>query len=304
MLSPCIVDIDHNYHEQLQHGTAAFPFACYHDDLSLSQVPWHWHEELEAAIVTEGSIHLVLGGEQMRVDTGEGFFINTGVLHSCYALTPERCRLHSMVFHARLVSGGPESVFHQKYIRPITGNPRFQGILLRRDAAWQADTLRLFEEGWQACAGEDAHFELKVRYAVSSALAGIAEHMDTLPFDISSRSLRDSERIKAMLQFITENYGEKIDTTAIARSASVSESQCMRCFRATLGTTPIRLLREYRVEQAANQLARSLDPIADIAARCGFQDISYFTKTFRELKGCTPKEYRIRNHSDKDPTGG
>ena len=115
--------------------------------------------------------------------------------------------------------------------------------------------------------------------------------MISIQTDISPKHLRDSERIKAMLQFIMDNYGEAIDTAAIAQSASVSESECLRCFRATIGTTPIRYLREYRIEQAANRLAISQASIADIAAGCGFQDISYFTKTFREMKGVTPKVY-------------
>ena len=52
----------------------------------------------------------------------------------------------------------------------------------------------------------------------------------------------------------------------------------------------------YRIERAANRLASSQASIADIAAACGFQDISYFTKTFREMKGRTPKAYR-KKHS-------
>ena len=68
----------------------------------------------------------------------------------------------------------------------------------------------------------------------------------------------------------------------------------LRCFRATIGTTPIRYLREYRIDRATNRLTNSQASIADIAATCGFQDISYFTKTFREMKGLTPKAYRMK----------
>ena len=122
--------------------------------------------------------------------------------------------------------------------------------------------------------------------------AGIPVQKPDPPMLLSPKHLRDSERIKTMLQYIMDNYGEAIDTAAIARSASVSESECLRCFRAAIGTTPIRYLREYRIEQAANHLANSQASIADIAAGCGFQDISYFTKTFREMKGVTPKVYQ------------
>ena len=93
-----------------------------------------------------------------------------------------------------------------------------------------------------------------------------------------------------------DHYAEPIDTDAIARSAALSQSECLRCFRATIGATPIRYLREYRIDQAALLLARG-EAISDVVARCGFQDVSYFTKTFRELKGMTPGEYQRRQRS-------
>lgn len=296
MLSPSIVAIDKNSHEQLEHGTIAFPIACYYDDLSQQQVPWHWHEELEAAIVSEGSILLKFASEEMQVSAGNGFFINTGVLHGCHALTPQ-CRLHSMVFHSRLISGSPESVFNQKYIAPITTNKCFSGILLSKQVEWEAAVLRLLEGGWQACVKEPRHFELKVRFAVSNAVADIAAHINAMPVKASPKSLRDSERIKGMLQFIADNYGEKLSIADIARSVSVSESECVRCFRVTIGTTPIKYLREYRIGQASSYLIEGRATIADIASLCGFQDVSYFTKSFREMNGCTPKEYQRRHNT-------
>lgn len=294
MLSECNTTVGRYFREQAQHGTIAFPCACYHDDLAKEDVPWHWHDELEAAIVTEGAIHVVIGGEQFDLDTGDGFFVNASALHSCQGLTPEGCRLHSLVFHPRLIGGSAESSFNQNYVLPVTQNKGFAGMRLDRGDPWQGEMLDKVEEAWQACVQECPRFDLKARYALSAALALIAEHMVSVKTDISPKQLRDSERVKAMLQFIMDNYGEAIDTAAIARSASVSESECLRCFRATIGTAPIRYLREYRIEQAANRLANSQASIADIAAACGFQDISYFTKTFREMKGLTPKAYRMK----------
>ena len=292
MLSKCSTTVDRRFREQARHGTAAFPCACYFDDLSKEDVPWHWHDELEAAFVTEGAIQVVIGSGRFDLNTGDGFFVNTSALHSCHGLTPKSCRLHSLVFHPRLIGGSTESSFNQNYVLPVTENKGFVGMKLSKTIPWQQSVLEVLEEAWQACTQEPAYFDLKVRYTLSTALALIAEHMVSMQAELSPKQLRDSERIKAMLQFIMDNYGEAIDTAAIARSASVSESECLRCFRAAIGTTPIRYLREYRIEQAASRLANSQASIADIASACGFQDISYFTRTFREMKGSTPKAYR------------
>src|SRR5699024_6301335 len=62
MLSPCNTTVDGTNRELLAHGTGAFPVGCYHDDLCRGEVVWHWHEELEAAVVSEGSVAVTIGG--------------------------------------------------------------------------------------------------------------------------------------------------------------------------------------------------------------------------------------------------
>lgn len=291
MLSECLTRVDRFNRELLRHGTAAFPIACYHDDLSREDVPWHWHDELEAAIVTEGTVRVVIGAEQFDIPAGGGFFVNSDVLHSCHHACSGACRLHSLVFHPRLVGGSAESVFHQRYVLPVTGNKGLAGLCLDQETDWQAAIMTQLEAAWQACAAEPAGYELDIRYALSRVLALLGEHAPVHAAAANPKAMRDGERIKVMLQFIMEHYGEGIDTAAIARSASLSESECLRCFKASIGTTPIRYLREYRIDRAASLLAGG-EAISDTVARCGFRDISYFTKTFRELKGMTPGEYR------------
>ena len=103
MLSPCNTTVDGTNRELLAHGTGAFPVGCYHDDLCRGEVVWHWHEELEAAVVSEGSVAVTIGGQTCTLHTGDGFFVNTGVLHAARAAGDGPCRLHSLVFHPRLV---------------------------------------------------------------------------------------------------------------------------------------------------------------------------------------------------------
>ncbi|MGM9640617.1 MAG: helix-turn-helix transcriptional regulator [Faecousia sp.] len=113
----------------------------------------------------------------------------------------------------------------------------------------------------------------------------------------SEKAMRDGERIKRMLQFIHEYFGDELNTTNIAKSACISESECLRCFRGTIGTTPIQYVRQYRLQQVCQLLTSTQEKIADIAARCGFQDISYFTRIFRETRGMVPPEYRKLHQS-------
>lgn len=80
-ISLCETSTDSNGRELLEHGTQEFPVACYHDDLTETDVPWHWHEELEVAVVTQGQAEFAVSGRCVILQTGEGCFLNQNVLH-------------------------------------------------------------------------------------------------------------------------------------------------------------------------------------------------------------------------------
>ena len=102
---------------------------------------------------------------------------------------------------------------------------------------------------------------------------------------------------KQMLRHIQQNYAGEITISDIAKSAMISESECLRCFRNTIGIPPIRYVKRYRVLKAAELLSSTDQKIADIGALCGFQDTNYFTRSFREIKGMSPGEYRRQTKS-------
>lgn len=97
-----------------------------------------------------------------------------------------------------------------------------------------------------------------------------------------------------MLTFIKRHFGEELSVRDIADSASISESECLRCFRKILDTSPIAYLKTYRLQRAAELLETTSRKVSDIAAQCGFGEMSYFAKSFREIYRCTPSQYRSR----------
>ncbi|MBQ7800964.1 MAG: AraC family transcriptional regulator [Oscillospiraceae bacterium] len=290
-IGECNTTVDSRGRELLQHGTVAFPIACYHDDFRKMNVPWHWHEELEAVVISEGSCTVAAGSEKIVLHAGEGFFINSGVLHGAWDNAATGCRFHSLVFHPRLVGGSLDSVYYQSYLQPLLADPSLEIIPLRPEIPWQKGALEAIESAWQQCLREADGYEFQARNALSELIWLLHRNLNAPRRHTSEKSLRDAERIKTMLSFIHGNFASELTTRAIASSAMISESEALRCFRATIGTTPIQYVKQYRIQQAA-QLLDTPEKISDIAARCGFQDMSYFTRTFRELKGCTPTEYR------------
>lgn len=297
VINGCNVEISRQGRELKEHGTPLFPVACYRDNLAEIRILWHWHDELEAVVVEEGAAAFSVDGEVYALGQGEGIFVNAGALHSGWAAGAGVCRLQSIVFHPRLVGGSMDSIFWQGYVRPLLADAARPGVCLRPAVPWEREAVRAIQETWQACFSEPPGYEFMVRSALSRLVFLLSGHRAPLQEVPSEKAVRNGERIKVMLQYIQENCGGELTTASIAQSAAVSTSECLRCFRDMTGTTPIQYVKQLRIQRAAELLLSTEMKIADIGAQCGFQEMSYFARTFRALKGSTPSEYRRQKKS-------
>ena len=162
-LTACNIRTSPQGRELKLHGTALFPVACYYDDLTTESLPWHWHDELEALIVVEGTAAVTAGTESFTVRQGEGFFCNTGVLHAAWNAGHASCLLHSVVFHPRLVGGSIDSVFWQDYLQPLLENLSCKSVLLDGSAQWHRNGVISIENAWKFCMEEPSGYEFSVR---------------------------------------------------------------------------------------------------------------------------------------------
>ena len=265
-----------------------FPVLCFDDNIKKNPVPWHWHDSLEAGYITEGTAVLSICKEHFLLSPGEGFFVNSKALHQVADGPLPASRLRSVVFHPRLIGGTVDSIFWQEYLTPLLSpsSPQFFKL--------DAEAVGLLSAAWEACEKETPGYEFQVRALLSRLVFLLVGRLPENKTAASGKTLRDNERIKAMLRFIDSHYSEPLDTAGIAASAAVSKSECLRCFHSTIGTTPIQYLRKVRLQRAAELLLTSSRKVVDIGLSCGFTEMSYFARAFRELYGCTPTEYRER----------
>lgn len=297
---------DQKRKELVSHGTTMFPLGCYEEDLANYSVPWHWHEEFEFILVQRGVLEVNLENEKIFISPGQGIFINSGVLHA----TDHRGSVHgkfcSLVFHARLIGGSIDSVFWQKLIQPVQQDSSFRYLYLAGETGWQQKVLRSAAAAWEAVHAETEDYENVARYELSRAFRFINANRAAAGGAVSGQARLAEERMKRMLQYIEEHYREDMTAAEIAGSISVSESVCLRCFHQVIGTTPIQYVKQLRLQKAAGLLGETDMKVNRIATECGFSDISYFTRIFREKTGDTPLEYRkkVKNGSSEKAGAG
>ena len=88
------------------------------------------------------------------------------------------------------------------------------------------------------------------------------------------------------------SYAQPLDIPSLARIANVSEAHFIRTFRATFGDPPHRYLQRRRVERAMYLLRATDRNVTDICLDVGFSSLATFSRTFRQIVGESPVEYR------------
>ena len=95
-----------------------------------------------------------------------------------------------------------------------------------------------------------------------------------------------------IIHYLRQNYSMPLTLDTLASLAAVSPSYLERLFRRHLHTSPMRCLRQIRIQEAKKLLIQSAFSIEDIACRVGIPDASYFWRLFRKETGFSPSEYR------------
>ena len=111
-----------------------------------------------------------------------------------------------------------------------------------------------------------------------------------------SREVEDlNRRLLRARDAMDRSYAEPLDVPAVAAVAHLSEAHFIRSFRAAFGETPHRYLQRRRVERSMFLLRETDRSVTDICFDVGFSSRGTFCRTFREIVGETPSDYRVGN---------
>ena len=116
--------------------------------------------------------------------------------------------------------------------------------------------------------------------------------------EVFDESSLPSRMVEALDDYIRENIQDEISNTEIGAIFGYHPFYVSRVLKEKKGLTLRQYIIAYRLKLAKRLLETTDKSVAEIADDCGFTDASYFTKTFRQSLGLTPKDYRNK-HQDE-----
>ena len=101
----------------------------------------------------------------------------------------------------------------------------------------------------------------------------------------------DEDILQAKI-WLQDNFARKVSIPQLAGQFGMSVRTFNRRFKAALGKTPVDYLQGLRLGAARDLLQQTNLSLQEICALCGYQEVSYFTRLFRQYFQTTPGKYR------------
>ena len=244
----------------------------------------HWHEHLELIYFTGGSCSVIVGGKAHEVGVGDVIVVNGTEVHS-------------------FTSGGSPLEYLCVLIYPdFFRDLDFSGVMIENLIRGDSEVCRCIEDMYAEYerGGTAADMMQKsLGYRLMSRL--VREH-SAAPQTDRSRDLHRAalSRLDLVLEAVSERYGEHISTAELAELCYLSEAHFCRFFKAATGKTALEYINEYRAERASVLLLNTDLSLSEIAESVGFEDVNYFCRVFRRIKGVSPGKMRgMRAHSEQ-----
>lgn len=271
-------------HENKARGTFDFPIEFHYVDPSHPRywMPFHWHMESELILVLSGTFTLSLDTVTHELQAGEAVFIPDGVIHGG---TPHDCVYECLVFD------------FSRFLQENAVGPAAQREAL--GAAMQQShffvqphpACPLISTLFTAMEKEERGYEFATLGLLWQLMGLLVQQTGRLTDAAPTRD-KLTEQMKQVLRRIRRDYAEPLTLNELAAEAGMAPKYFCRVFRQITGRTPIDYLNYYRVECAGERLCVTDESITDVAFSCGFNDLSYFARTFRKYKGLSAQGYR------------
>lgn len=155
-----------------------------------------------------------------------------------------------------------------------------------------SEAARVFRRMLTCHARSDTASRLEADGSLRILLAHFLRGHEAVRLEERSRALA---RFEPVLRYIQEHLDEQLDTPRLAALLHLQPTYFANLFSRHMGVAPAAYVRRRRVERVRERLWYSRDTLATLADELGFSDAFHLSKTFKNLTGMSPRQFRMQD---------
>jgi AraC-like DNA-binding protein len=250
----------------------------------------HRHDYIEISFLIEGNGYEILNGDKHKIEAGTFSIILPYQIHEliCESENPIRIYNICISLEAFLKYSDANALFNNILFSPNKSSllfVKFEGEINHRILNILKNMYEEFNSnyGWK---------ELIFKTLLTELLIIFERQYNFLSVKKSDTSMGI---IWDILRYIYQNYKEPLSLKSLSVDFKISIQHLSSAFKKIYGINFHNVLKELRVKHALSILVSSNIPVMDICFDSGFQSYAAFIRSFKEITGSTPQNYRNQN---------
>ena len=277
--------------ENKPHGTKDDPFSTYHiENRGQSfQIPVHWHDELEIIYVKSGFLTVNISGENYIGKPGDAFVVSPGNLHFMGSQTGT-VDYFTFLFPLKYIAFRSDDMLDDKLIEPLNSGHLMISPEIKDTVKEQCEQLA------RVYAAEIDKSESKITSQIRKKiiLLQFIHELWKKGFIVENDTTGRNTVEKEMVSYIQQNYMGKILLREFGEQFHLSEKYISRYFKEHFHITLSQYVTYLRLEHAKQMLQETDISVTEVAMQSGYQNISYFIRSFKKTYGVSPLKYSVR----------
>jgi AraC family transcriptional activator of pobA len=253
----------------------------------------HWHDHLEFVKVLQGPVRIQIDHHSFDAETGDIYFINSRQIHSVTSFPGVNSTIKGMVFDKTLLYS-QENLEMRHLLTLFFRSDKVANQYERTHPLWfemNREIDRAYEEFVQAAVGHEFSILSSVYRIIVPLLRLYEQDLNSsLPRQFANQYMR----LKPAVDYMEEHLTDKVYMETVCEKVNMNLYYFSSLFKKVFGLPPIQYLIQLRIDHAKRLLLDEERSITEIAELCGFCNINYFDKVFKEKSGFTPMDFRKR----------
>ena len=280
--------------ENKPHGTKDDPFSTYHiENAGRSfQIPVHWHDEFEIIYVRSGFLTVSISGESYIGKTGEAFVVSPGNLHLMGSQS-DTVDYYTFLFPLKYISFRTDDMLDEKLLEPLNSGHLMICPRVKDTAKELCEQLIKIYEAKNDESESKITTQVKTKIILLQFILEMWKKGFVIENDTSGRNTVEKE----MVSYIQQNFTGNISLREFGEQFHLSEKYISRYFKEHFHITLSQYVTYLRLEHAKQLLQDTDIPVTDVAMQSGYQNVSYFIRSFQKAYAVSPLKYRKNNYS-------
>lgn len=262
-----------------------FPFIFHLDTLTegSSTVPMHWHENIEMLYFIDGSGIIACDTEQYTANVGDIVIINSNNLHWIKPITPH-CKYYCLIV---------DKSFCDDF-------DIFIGDITIKNIIKDSVSREYFDMIIQEMVSVRLHYKTAIKSYIMSLMVHLCRHymIDKNALAKVDKAHNKVDMIKAAISYIRMHYKENLLIDEICDHIGFSKYYFCHTFKEITGKTVIDYINFLRCSYAQILLTSGKYNVSECLEACGFNNMSYFCKTYKKYMGKSPSEQIRQNNKN------